>query len=77
MEKAFINKDWEALSTLAHRLRGAEMFGYPTMGDVAGELEDLIKRTDYEKALLTVESLKKISKRIQLGIQNLPFNSGD
>ncbi len=54
------NSDWNTLRTLAHRLRGAELFGFRELTGVASKLEKQIVKGDLESIENNVSELKRI-----------------
>ena len=67
IETALVQANWELLEMLAHRLKGAEMFGYPSLGEAAGSLEEKVVTLQHEQAIECVESLKRLCERIANG----------
>jgi HPt (histidine-containing phosphotransfer) domain-containing protein len=62
LEQLFQMQDWDELSRLAHQLRGsAGGYGFPTIGNAAGRLEDSLK-SNSEPAMVraTVDELASL-----------------
>jgi signal transduction histidine kinase/HPt (histidine-containing phosphotransfer) domain-containing protein len=58
VEQAYATHNWPALAAAAHRLAGAEMFGFAELGNTARALEDAALQTDgvqCEKLLLSLK----------------------
>lgn len=65
--QAFKKGDFESLSMFAHRLRGSNMFGYPLLGEVTGEIEDGAQQKDIETLASSIQNLESICQRIIRG----------
>jgi len=50
--------DWELVSMLAHRLRGARMFDCEPLGDVADRLQSAVEQGEHQRASMLIDQLR-------------------
>jgi HPt (histidine-containing phosphotransfer) domain-containing protein len=59
LQQLFIDKDYTAIRSIAHNLKGTGLsYGLEGAGDIGTLLEDAIKAADYDSALVHFKSLK-------------------
>ncbi len=62
IKDAFDEKDWEELRILVHRLIGAELMGYPILGDLARKIEDALVSDEREDVPRLLTQLDETSR---------------
>lgn len=67
LKRSIVSKDWHTVKTVAHRLIGAETFGYPDLTKVARKLERTVSDNLYHEATRGVEELGLLCERIIAG----------
>ena len=67
IHEALQKQDWTELSMLAHRMRGAAMFGYPLLGEAAGVVEDGVSLSNPDELARRIKVLDDVCKRILKG----------
>lgn len=75
IEGALARKEWDALGMFAHRLRSSEMFGYPLLGQAAGDIENAVIQDDHATIESLVVALFDIADRVQRGWEPLRTGS--
>jgi len=71
LDTAFQAGNFSEIAEIAHRLRPANMFGYPTLGNTAGLLEKSAEEGATEKVGELIEQMRTMSKRIEEGKEKL------
>lgn len=64
LESAFADGNWDAMGKLAHKLRAAELFGYPDLGVLTGQMENAVTAGAFEGIPLQMQKLRLLVKRI-------------
>ena len=67
IQQAFNQQNWEMVGMLAHRLRGATMFGYPLLGETATNLECKVKEASYDEIEPIIQMISEVCRKIQNG----------
>ena len=62
-------EDWKQLAMLAHRLRGADMFGYPSLGKAATTIENAVMTGAYDQIPHHIDQVAEICNQIAEGIE--------
>jgi len=63
LEGAYRQKDWGQLQFHAHRLAGAGLFGFESLGASASELELALEAKSYDKVTQLFEKILKLSEQ--------------
>ena len=69
MRAAYSKLDFDALRTLAHRLKGAGgSYGYPEFSRIAGEMEEQFKQFQATRFEQEIETLTRLVRAAQAGL---------
>jgi CheY-like chemotaxis protein len=77
MRQAADNSQWDVLLRAAHQIKGAGgSYGYARLTDAARELESHARRKDAEAAMMALNELANLCKRIEAGhaVKSAPRN---